>query len=152
VDVGPVNSARWLPYLLLGLIVGALVDRRRRKPILIGTDRTSRSPWSDSAPYIAGWLNTANLVVFFVAFFGVFSLSAMPHRNRFSRAVVPKGSLLAAHARTDQSDAVAQITLIAGWAGHFAGAPIAVLVDAISYLFLCTRYREFTSTVPSIDC
>lgn len=32
VDVGLLNAARWLPYLLLGLIVGALVDRRRRRP------------------------------------------------------------------------------------------------------------------------
>ena len=37
-DVGLVNAARWLPYLLLGLVVGALVDRVRRKPLLVGTD------------------------------------------------------------------------------------------------------------------
>jgi|SRR5215207_5643041 len=37
-DVGLVDSARWLPYLLLGLVVGALADRVRRKPLLIGTD------------------------------------------------------------------------------------------------------------------
>lgn len=34
-DVGSLNASRWLPYLLLGLIVGALVDRRRRQPILV---------------------------------------------------------------------------------------------------------------------
>ena len=31
VQVGWVNSARWLPYLVLGLVVGALVDRVRRR-------------------------------------------------------------------------------------------------------------------------
>ncbi len=37
-DVGFLNASRWLPYLLLGLVVGALVDRRRRQPILVVTD------------------------------------------------------------------------------------------------------------------
>ena len=37
-DVGLLNASRWLPYLLLGLAVGALVDRRRRRPILVATD------------------------------------------------------------------------------------------------------------------
>ncbi|MBC7592544.1 MAG: MFS transporter [Kineosporiaceae bacterium] len=137
VDVGLVNSARWLPYLLLGLIVGALVDRRRRKPILIGTD-LARAVLLGAIPllYIAGWLNTAVLVVF-VAFFGVFSLFGDAASQSFLPRVVPKGSLLAAHARTDQSDAVAQTSgpLIAGGLVTLVGAPIAVLVDAISYLF-----------------
>ena len=37
-DVGWLNSARWLPYLLLGLVVGALVDRHRRRPVMVVTD------------------------------------------------------------------------------------------------------------------
>src|SRR3569832_1407919 len=36
--VGLVSAARWTPYLLFGLIVGALVDRRPRRPLLIATD------------------------------------------------------------------------------------------------------------------
>ncbi|MCY7401833.1 MAG: MFS transporter, partial [Nocardioides sp.] len=38
VQVGWSNSARWLPYLVLGLVVGALVDRVRRRPVMIVTD------------------------------------------------------------------------------------------------------------------
>lgn len=37
-DVGWLNSARWLPYLVLGLVVGALVDRVARRPVMIATD------------------------------------------------------------------------------------------------------------------
>jgi MFS family permease len=37
-QVGWLNSARWLPYLVVGVVVGALVDRRARRPIMIGTD------------------------------------------------------------------------------------------------------------------
>ena len=136
-DVGLLNAARWLPYLLLGLIVGALVDRRRRKPILIGTD-LARAVLLGAIPilYIAGWLNTAVLIVF-VALFGVFSLFGDAASQSFLPRIVPKRSLSAAHARTDQSDAVAQTSgpLVAGGLITLAGAPIAVLVDAVSHLF-----------------
>lgn len=37
-SVGLVNSARWLPYLLFGLVAGVLVDRSRRLPLLVTTD------------------------------------------------------------------------------------------------------------------
>src|SRR4051794_37141209 len=37
-DVGIVSAARWLPYMLLGLVAGVLVDRSRHRPLLIGTD------------------------------------------------------------------------------------------------------------------
>ena len=100
-DVGLLNAARWLPYLLLGLIVGALVDRRRRKPILIGSD-LARAVLLGAIPilYIAGWLNTAVLIVF-VAVFGVFSLFGDAASQSFLPRIVPKLSLTAAHSRTD---------------------------------------------------
>ena len=37
-QVGFLNAARWLPYLVVGIVVGALVDRRQRRPIMITTD------------------------------------------------------------------------------------------------------------------
>jgi MFS family permease len=136
-DVGLLNAARWLPYLLLGLIVGAVVDRRRRKPILIGTD-LARAVLLGVIPilYVVGWLNIAVLLIF-VMCFGVFSLFSDAASQSFLPRVVPRRSLLAAHARTDQSDAVAQTSgpLVAGGLVTLLGAPVAVLVDAASYLF-----------------
>jgi hypothetical protein len=35
---GTVSSARWLPYLLFGLVAGVLVERSRRRPLLVATD------------------------------------------------------------------------------------------------------------------
>jgi MFS family permease len=37
-QLGLLNAARWAPYLVLGLVVGVLVDRYRRKPVLVATD------------------------------------------------------------------------------------------------------------------
>ncbi len=136
-DVGLLNAARWLPYLALGLIVGALVDRRPRRPVLIGTD-LGRAVLLGAIPILwsVGWLSLPTLIVF-VALFGVLSLFGDAASQSFLPRLVPRTSLLAAHARLDQSDAVAQTSgpLLAGGLVTLLGAPIAVLVDAASYLF-----------------
>ena len=44
VQVGWLNAARWLPYLVLGLVVGALVDRARRRPVSRDIARLARRP------------------------------------------------------------------------------------------------------------
>src|SRR6266545_4334942 len=36
--VGVLNASRWVPYLLFGLVAGVLVDRYRRRPVLVGAD------------------------------------------------------------------------------------------------------------------
>src|SRR5918997_6816722 len=37
-EMGVLSAARWLPYLLLGLVAGVWADRVRRRPLMIGTD------------------------------------------------------------------------------------------------------------------
>jgi MFS family permease len=137
IDVGLLNAARWLPYLFFGLLAGALVDRRPRKPVLVGTD-LARGILLLSIPvlYAAGLLNLVVLIVF-VAFFGVFSLFGDAASQSFLPRIVARQDLLAAHARADQSDAVAQTSgpLLAGGLVTLLGAPFAVLADALSYLF-----------------
>ncbi len=136
-DVGLLNAARWLPYLFFGLLAGALVDRRPRKPVLVGTD-LARGILLLAIPvlYAVGRLNLVVLIVF-VAFFGVFSLFGDAASQSFLPRIVARRDLLAAHARADQSDAVAQTSgpLVAGGLVTLLGAPFAVLADAVSYLF-----------------
>lgn len=38
VETGWLSAARWLPYHVLVLLVGALVDRARRRPVMIVSD------------------------------------------------------------------------------------------------------------------
>ena len=45
VQVGWLNAARWLPYLMVGVVVGALVDRRRRRPVMVATRFEGIPPW-----------------------------------------------------------------------------------------------------------
>ena len=135
-DVGLVSAARWLPYLLLGLIVGALIDRWRRRPVLVATD-LARSVLLGSIPLLwaLGALNLPVLMAF-VALFGLMTLLNDSASQSFVPRLAPPSDLLAANARLDQGAAVAQTTgpALAGALVTALGAPIAVMVDAVSYL------------------
>ena len=135
-DVGLLNASRWMPYLVLGLVVGALVDRRRRRPILVVTD-FGRSVLLVTIPllWMVDKLNLPTLLALMVAF-GTMSLLSDAAARSFLPRLVPRSSLLAANARIDQSSSVAQTSgpLVAGGLVTALGAPVAVLVDALSYL------------------
>ena len=68
--------------------------------------------------------------------FGTMSLLSDGAARSFLPRLVPRASLLAANARLDQSSSVAQTSgpLLAGGLVTALGAPVAVLVDAVSYL------------------
>jgi MFS family permease len=136
-DVGLVNASRWVPYLLFGLVVGALVERRRRKPLLIVTD-VGRGILLGLIPLLAfvGQLSVPILMAF-VAVFGLFSLVNDAANQSFLPRLVPRSALLSANARIDQSSSVAQTSgpAIGGALVSLVGAPIAVLVDAATYFF-----------------
>lgn len=135
-DVGLLNAARWLPYLLLGLVVGALVDRRRRQPLLVTTD-LGRGVLLASIPllWLTGGLSLTYLMVV-MAGFGLLSLVNDAASQSFLPRLVPREVLLPANARLNQSAAVAQTSgpVVAGTLVTALGAPFAVLVDAATYL------------------
>ncbi|PFG41067.1 putative MFS family arabinose efflux permease [Georgenia soli] len=136
-DVGLLNATRWLPYLALGLVVGALLDRRRRRPVLVVTD-LGRAVLLGLIPAL--WLlDVLSLPVLLVvvAAFGALSLLHDAASQSFLPRLVPRSALLAANARLDQSGAVAQTSgpLLAGGLVTALGAPVAVLADALTFLF-----------------
>ena len=115
VQVGWLNSARWLPYLALGLVVGALVDRVRRRPLMIATDLTrGRVVGPDPAhlgirpprvPAPAGPRGPVRHS--FADQRRCLSMSFLPR-------LVSRAHLQRAHARLDGADAVAQ-TAVRQW-------------------------------------
>lgn len=153
-EVGLLNAARWLPYLLFGLIVGALVDRWRRQPVLVATD-LARAVLLGAIPamWLLEWL-TLPAVLIIVAAFGLISLINDAATQSILPRLVPRSALLAANARLDQSSTVAQTTgpALAGGLVSLIGAPIAVLVDAATYLVsavLTSRIAVIEPTAPA---
>lgn len=135
-EVGLVNAARWLPYLVLGLVAGVLADRLRRRPLLVGTD-LARGVLLVAIPLLAlAGVLTVPLLVAFMIVFGALSLLNDAAHQSFLPRLVPRGLLGPANARLQQSTAVAQTSgpLLAGGLVSWLGAPLAVLVDAASYL------------------
>ena len=136
-DVGLVNGARWLPYLVLGLLAGVFVDRVRRRLVMIVAD-LARGVLLVAIPLLAmtGHLTIWALAVF-MALFGFFSLIGDSATQAFVPSLVPRPLLTLAHARTDQSAAVAQSSgpALAGGFVTLFSAPWAVAVDAATYLF-----------------
>ncbi len=135
-EVGVVSAARWLPYLLFGLLAGVLVDRYRRKPMMVGTD-LARAVVLAAVPllYALDQLGIAALCLLVFAV-GLLSLLFEAAGQSYVPQLVPKELLNAGYARTEQASAVAGSTgpLIAGVLIKYVGAPLAVLVDALTYL------------------
>jgi predicted MFS family arabinose efflux permease len=135
-QVGLVNMARWLPYLLFGLLAGVYVDRHRRRPVLIGTD-LGRAVLLGVIPLLAAtgrlnlWLVAALMVPF-----GLLSLLGDAADQSFLPCVVPAELLNRGNAALQQSSSVAQSAgpLVGGGLVAWLGAPLSVLVDAVSYL------------------
>ena len=134
--MGWLNAARWLPYLVFGLVVGALVDRIQRRPVMVTTDLTR----AVVAVIPVAWLLdvlTFPLLLFVVLAFGTVSLVNDAASMSFVPRLAPRTQLQRAHARLDGADAVAQTAgpAVAGALIRIVGAPLAVLVDAVTYLF-----------------
>jgi MFS family permease len=134
-EVGLINAAQFLPYMLLGIFAGALVDRWRRKPVLVST-ALGRSLLLLVIPMLwaTGLLSLPVLAVVLFAF-GTLAIFGDAAAQSFLPRLVPRGSLLAANARMDQSLTVAQTSgpVIGGGLVGLVGAPLAVLVDAAAY-------------------
>lgn len=135
-QVGWLNSTRWLPYLIIGLVVGALVDRRRRRSLMVVTDLT-RALLLMAIPlaYVTDALSLP-LLLAIVAVFGTASLVNDAASMSFLPRLVPGEHLQRAHARIDGADAVAQTSgpALAGLLVSLVGASFAVLVNAGTYL------------------
>ena len=137
VDVGWVSASRWLPYVLLGLLAGVLVDRFHRKTVLVVTD-IGRGILFVFIFLLAvtGVLSIAWLLILLVLFGAMSLFNDVAHRS-FVPQLVPRPLLTRAYARLEQSAAVAETSgpAIGGGLVSWIGAPFALLVDALSYLF-----------------
>jgi MFS family permease len=135
-EVGLLGTAEFLPFLLVGLPAGVWVDRMRRRPILIAGD-LGRAVALGTIPlaYSLGMLHIIQLyVVAFISgictvFFDVAYQSYLP-------SLVDRDQLVDGNAKLEISRSGAQLAGpgLAGALIQLVKAPVAILVDAISYL------------------
>lgn len=135
-QVAFLNTANYLPYLLLTLFVGLWVDRAKRRPLLIVTN-LARGVLVGSVPVLAliGQLHMEFLyiITFLVgALTVVFNLS---YRAYFP-SLVSREHLMEGNSKLQASDSLAEVggPGLAGWLVQLLTAPFALVIDAFSYL------------------
>jgi MFS family permease len=136
-DQGLVNAARWTPYLLFGLVAGVWIDRFPRRTVLIGGDLGRGLILAGvCATAVTGIISVPTLMILMFAF-GTLALTSDAAYQSFIPQLVPRSLLTQANARLQQSDTVAQTTgsAVAGGLVALVTAPVALLVDAVSYFF-----------------
>ena len=146
-QMGYLTAAGTAPFLFFGLFVGVWVDRVRRKPLMFAAD-LARGVLLLSVPIVwwAGELRIEMLygialaTGFLTLLFDVSWLTFLP-------SVVRRRQLVEANGKLQVSASVAQVTgpgaggLLVG----IAGAPIAVLIDSISFLLSAVFILRVTS-------
>ena len=149
-DIGWLNAARWLPYLVFGLVVGAVVDGKRRLPLMIGTDLV-QAVLLIAIPLLwwTGLLSMPTLLLVVVAM-GTASVANVAAAVSLLPRLVEPQHLQQAHARIDGADAVS-LTLGPAAGGLLVavlGAPLAVLLDSVTYLYSALTLRRLDVDEP----
>ena len=135
-ETGLLVAASMAPSLVLGLFIGAWVDRLPRRPIMIVSDVGSAIVIG-SVPLAAAFGALTLVQLYGVAFLaGTFRISTDLARSALVPALVGRPQLVAANSRLQASSAVAQVAgpSFGGILVQALTAPIAMLVDALTFI------------------
>ena len=158
-EVGLLRVMEYLPFVLFALGAGVVVDRSRPAPLLIGSD-LGRMVILLTVPaaYFIGNLSIVQLyIVAFTA--GILTLLQGVAQQAAMRALVERDQLIDANSKIGMSEEAAAVAG-PGVAGVLIGAtsaPIAILVDAVSFglsallISRITWRTEARSAVPSVE-
>ena len=153
-EMGILSAAGTLPYLLFGLPVGVLVDRLRKRPLLILAD-VGRMVLIATIPLAAlrEVLTLPHLLI--VAFVGgCLTLLADVCEEAFLPALISRKKLVEGYSKLSASNSIIELSGPAIAAGliELLTAPIALIIDAGSFLLssILLGTVRLEETVPSI--
>lgn len=148
-QVGLLTAFGYLPFLLIGLPAGVWVDRMRRRPVLVASD-LGRAAILLLVP-ILWWTDLLTIGVLYPIAFaaGVFTAFFDIAHQSYLPSIVERHQLSDGNAKLEISYSSAQLAgpALAGGLVQLLTAPVAILVDVISYLgsafsLLLIRRRE----------
>ncbi len=157
-QVGLLSAAEFAPFLIVGLIAGALVDRMRRRRVLIAGD-LGRAVALGSIPlaHAFGVLSLAQLFAV-VMVSGVLTVFFDVAYQSYLPALVERDQLADGNSKLELSRSGAQIAGpgIAGLLIHAVGGALAIFLDALSYVasalaVTSIRRREPVAAPATID-
>jgi len=136
IEVAVLRSLELVAALVVGFIAGAWVDRLRRRPVLIWAD-IGRAALLGSIPLaaLAGWLTLPQVFIVAAAaavlttFFDVADQAYLP-------TIVPRSDLVRANGALAATSSAVEFAAfgVAGFLVNLLTAPIAILIDGISFV------------------
>ncbi len=156
-EMGILAATETVPFLLVGLFAGVWVDRLRRRPILLVTD-CARGVLLLAIP-LAALLGVLNMGLLYVVAFlvGILTVFFDVAYQSFLPALVGREQLVEGNSKLEVSRSAAQIAGpgIAGGLVQLVTAPVAIVVDAASFLvsalFLAAIGVPETAPVPHAE-
>jgi MFS family permease len=151
-EMGLLVAAETLPILLFGLPVGVWVDRRAKRPVMVAAD-VGRALLLLLIP-AAAWAGALRIelllaIAFLVGMLGVFFEIAA---QSFLPTILKTGELMEGNARLHTGWSIAGIggPGLAGWLIQLFSAPVALVVDGVSYLVSALLLRGIGGAEPAM--
>lgn len=135
--IGVLTAMQLAPGVVLAMFAGGLVDRGDKRRILIGADLLRAAVVASlTLTWALGILSMAHVIVV-GAIVGAASALFQITDTAYLPQLIDKGQLAEGNAKLESTEAVAEITgpATAGLLVATIGAPLAVVVDALSYLW-----------------
>ena len=152
-QIAVLQGANILPAFLIGLVAGVWVDRLRRRPLLIAAD-LGRAVLLGSIPVLAvvGRLHIEQVYVVAIAvslltvLFDVAEQSYLP-------TVVARDHLLDANSKLAATASIAEVGGfgVAGWLVQLFTAPVAIAIDAASFVVSAAFLSGIRTPEPRSD-
>ncbi len=149
-QMGVLTALGSAPVLIFGLFAGVWVDRLPRRPVMIAMD-IGRLLVLLTLPLTAltGTL-TLELLYVVVPLMGVMSMIFYTAYHAYLPSLIERADLVDGNSKLATTEALAEIggPSVAGLLIQVISAPLAVVVDAVSYLFSSISFRLIRQTEP----
>ncbi len=134
-EAGLVGVARWLPFLLLALPLGVLVDRRRRRPVLVAADIARAALIVVLVAVAVAGALTLPVLLGLIFVIGAFTVAFEVAYQSFLPTVAARDDLERANGRLQATASAAQVggPGLGGWLVQTLTAPWALLSQAVTY-------------------
>jgi len=129
------------PGIVVGLLAGGFVDRNRKRSILIDADLLRAAAVASlTIAWLLGVLSIVHVIVVGIVVGGGTALFQITD-TAYLPVLIPRDRLAEGNSKLEATEAVAEITGPASAGGLIAavGAPLAVALDALSYLWSAFR-------------
>jgi MFS family permease len=135
-QMGVLTAVWYLPYLVFGLPAGVWIDRMRRRPILVGLDVLSAAVVL--VVPVAAWLGFLRIELLYIVSFVLGStvvIFTVAYQS-FIPTLVGRADIAPANAALEVTSSITAVAGpgVAGLLVQFLSAPVALLVDGLSFV------------------